>query len=132
MIMLLYFLIFFLVGLLIWVMINQSFMPRLKNVFPTKKTSLVSVLVPLRNEQKNVEALVKNLKKLTYPNLEFIFLDDQSSDRTQELLRQQSHQLANSKLINGKSLPKGLGWQSVCLSSAKSTSIRRILAFSRC
>ncbi len=47
---------------------------------------LVSVVVPVRNEERNVEPLLKSLLELDYPHYEVVLVDDASTDRTVELI----------------------------------------------
>ncbi|MDR2786560.1 MAG: glycosyltransferase [Treponema sp.] len=47
----------------------------------------VSVLVPVRNEEAHLAGLLESLARQDYPRAEFIFIDDGSTDRTPELLR---------------------------------------------
>lgn len=49
----------------------------------------VTVVIPVRNEEKNIEALVDSLEALQYPNdkLEIILVNDASEDRTSELIQ---------------------------------------------
>ncbi len=47
----------------------------------------VSLLIPFRNESKNLSLLVKRLDSLTYPCLEVIFIDDHSEDGSFDLLK---------------------------------------------
>lgn len=93
--------------LFIWVTYNQFFMPRLAGQSTIDQKPLVSILVPMRDEEANVVDLIKNLSDLTYSNLEFIFLDDQSTDSTSQLIRQEAHQLRDLKLLSGEDLPAG-------------------------
>ncbi len=53
--------------------------------------SLVSVVVPFRNEEKHLPALVAALRKQSYPEslLEFLLVDDGSSDGGPAFLRQE-------------------------------------------
>ncbi|TSB46586.1 glycosyltransferase [Alkalicoccobacillus porphyridii] len=91
--------------LLIWVFINQHYMPGLQSFNTIKQKDLVSVLIPLRNEERNVSGLIQSLKALSYSNLEFIFLDDQSTDHTKALLEQEIKQLPHAKILDGSALP---------------------------
>ncbi|MDV2683298.1 glycosyltransferase family A protein [Alkalihalophilus lindianensis] len=68
---------------------------------------LISVLVPMRNEERNVADLLASLSRLSYPNLEFIFLDDGSTDGTNSLLYQHSKPFKLVKILKGKPLPEG-------------------------
>lgn len=68
---------------------------------------LVSILVPARNEEGNVEACVRSLLRLNYPNFEVVVLDDRSSDDTYALLcrlRDQDHRL---RVLVGAEPPDG-------------------------
>jgi glycosyltransferase involved in cell wall biosynthesis len=49
---------------------------------------IVSIIVPLYNEQRYIENLIESLTKQTYPleNTEWIFVDGNSSDKTVELI----------------------------------------------
>lgn len=68
--------------------------------------SKVSILVPLRNEEKNAKELVQSLKELTYPNLEFFLLDDHSTDRTKEYLLKAIERDERFQIVEGSNLPE--------------------------
>ena len=68
---------------------------------------LISVLVPARDEEDNIEACVRSLLALNYPNFEVLVLDDHSSDDTYAILcrlRDQDHRL---RVLIGADLPPG-------------------------
>ncbi len=52
---------------------------------------LVSVLVPARNEELNIERCVRSLLRQDYAPFEILVLDDGSTDATPELLRSSCH-----------------------------------------
>jgi chlorobactene glucosyltransferase len=68
---------------------------------------LVSVLIPARNEEENIETCLKSLQKQDYPNFEILVLDDNSRDRTAELVEAVAAKDDRIKLIKGKPLPEG-------------------------
>ncbi|WP_165995650.1 glycosyltransferase family 2 protein [Bacillus sp. Cs-700] len=90
---------------LLWTIINSLFMPRLKGT--GDENGLVSILVPLRDEERNVSELVQSLKKLTYQNIEFLLLDDHSTDQTLDLLFKYTKNDQRFTIVQGKELPEG-------------------------
>lgn len=92
---------------LVWTVFNGFFMPRLPDSPSVDGSPLLSVMVPMRNEERNVKALIASLKRSTYPNCEFIILNDQSTDRTQELLESQTAGDSRFTLLQGAELPDG-------------------------
>jgi chlorobactene glucosyltransferase len=72
-----------------------------------KEVSLVSVLIPARNEEKTISRCVSSLLISDYPHLEIIVLDDSSRDSTYEIVRSLSKNHGNLRVIKGKKLPPG-------------------------
>src|SRR4030042_1400096 len=68
---------------------------------------LVSVLNPARNEEENIETCLKSLQKQDYPNFEILVLDDNSKDRTAELVEGMAAKDDRIELIKGEPLPDG-------------------------
>jgi len=70
-----------------------------------EKLPRVSVLVPTRNEERDVEPCVRSLLEQEYPDFEIIVLDD-SEDRTPDILRSL---VSDSRLhlLTGRPLPPG-------------------------
>lgn len=62
-----------------------------------KRTGLnrVSVIIPARNEEKNLPHLLLDLQRQVCPAYEIICVDDSSEDRTAELIRQSGAQLVS-------------------------------------
>lgn len=69
---------------------------------PYKKNCKVSIIIPARNEEKNIQNIMESLKKQTYKPYEIIVVDDSSSDRTFYLARQYG-----AKVIKNTKLPEG-------------------------
>ncbi len=63
------------------------------------RNTFVSIIVPARNEEKNISNLIKSVQHQTYPQAcyELIVVDDCSSDRTAEIVK--NHSDSNIKLI---------------------------------
>lgn len=96
-----------LAAFLVWTIFNSFFMPALPSTPSVYGQPLLSVLVPMRNEERNVKALIASLKRNTYPNCEFIILNDKSTDRTQQLLESQVAGDSRFTLLQGAELPPG-------------------------
>ena len=47
---------------------------------------LVSVLIPARDEERNIGRCLESLLRQDYPRLEILVLDDESSDRTADIV----------------------------------------------
>ena len=80
---------------------------------PPSSAPLISVIVPARNEVRNILSCIEALASQTYPNLELIVVDDRSTDNTLQILEDfASHQNTHSspavKIISGVDLP--VGW----------------------
>ncbi len=65
----------------------------------------VSVLVPARNEAKNLERLLPSLAAQDYQNLEILVLDDCSEDQTLEVAQRWATQDQRLRVLQGKSPP---------------------------
>lgn len=68
----------------------------------------VSVCVPARNEEKNIENCVRSLMDQSYKNYEVLVLNDNSEDRTGEILESLAMEFPDKlRVFNGKPLEKG-------------------------
>jgi len=72
-----------------------------------KTTPLISVLIPARDEEKNIKICLKSLQKQDYPNFEILVLDDHSSDGTAKVVEQIAATDKRIQLLHGKPLPQG-------------------------
>ncbi len=73
---------------------------------------LVSVLIPARNEEKNIRRILNSMIKQDYPNLEILVLDDNSTDATSHIIKEFVKKDGRVKLIQGAPLPQG--WKGKC------------------
>jgi chlorobactene glucosyltransferase len=67
----------------------------------------VSLLIPMRNEAAIIGETLANLRSLSYPQLEILILDDQSSDGSGEIARQGAASDARVRILPGEQLPAG-------------------------
>lgn len=69
---------------------------------------LISVVVPARNEETNIERCVRSVLAQSYRNLELIVIDDQSTDATPEILARLAAEDTRVRVVQkGPLLP---GW----------------------
>lgn len=88
---------------------NLRFMPRLPWDAPLPQVlPLVSVLVPARNEERNIGACLESLMAQDYPRMEILVLDDDSSDATAAMVEAMAGRDGRIRLLRGKPLP--MGW----------------------
>jgi chlorobactene glucosyltransferase len=78
-----------------------------EKIEPEKPLPLVSVLIPARNEEKNIKKCVTSLLGSNYPHLEIIVCDDNSADRTYEIVEELSRRHPKLRVIKGEELPPG-------------------------
>lgn len=74
-----------------------------------KVKPLVSVIVTTRNEEKNIEKLLKSVKLQTYKNVEVIVVDNNSTDRTKLISKKFTSKIYN--LGPERSAQRNLGAQ---------------------
>jgi len=67
---------------------------------------LVSVLIPMRNEEKNAQKCLTSLRNQLYKNYEILVLNDNSTDNTAIILEQIAIEDSRIKVFNGKPLPE--------------------------
>ena len=101
----LFFLLAFL-GILLW---NLRELPALPEQVTRADYPFVSVLVPARNEEHNIERCITSLLRQDYESYELIVLDDASNDRTGEILDSllRSDTSSRLRIIHGAPLPDG-------------------------
>lgn len=104
MITIIYILLFIVVSIIFIVSLINFFSAPVLKVKSTSQNNLVSILIPARNEEENIQACLDSCLNQTYANKEIIVLNDNSSDRTLEILNSYSDRI---KIINGEDLPDG-------------------------
>jgi len=78
--------------------------PNLRDYAPAASGPLVSVIIPARNEARNIERCVGSILAATYPSIEVIVVDDRSTDGTGDLVERMG---ASVRLVRGAELPPG-------------------------
>ncbi|UCC60086.1 MAG: glycosyltransferase [Dehalococcoidia bacterium] len=68
---------------------------------------LISVLIPARNEESNIEACLTSLRKQDYPCFEILVLDDASTDNTADIVAGVAADDSRVMLLRGQPLPPG-------------------------
>ncbi len=81
---------------------------------------LVSILIPARNEEKNIGELLNDLEELAYPYIEILVYNDQSTDNTEKIVIEQQKIDSRIRLLHSKGLPDGwTGKNHACFSLAQ-------------
>ncbi len=79
----------------------------------------ISVLIPARNEENCISDLLNDLKRQNYSNIEVIVFNDQSTDRTGEIVKRFVDEDSRFYLVDSPGLPEGwLGKNFACHSLA--------------
>jgi chlorobactene glucosyltransferase len=82
-------------------------------------TPLLSVIVPARNERRNIERCVRSILSTSYPDIEVIVVDDHSTDGTGDAARAIADGDRRVSVIESPPLPGGwFGKQWACASGA--------------
>jgi chlorobactene glucosyltransferase len=102
---------FFTVALLVFVrmrlrVLEELELPPVEQLQPAPR---VSVIIPARNEQSNIETCLQGLLGQTYPahTLEIIVVDDHSTDETVAIVRKLKDSHDQIRLIEAGPLPEG-------------------------
>ncbi|MBP1665404.1 MAG: glycosyl transferase family 2 [Bacteroidetes bacterium] len=97
-------------------MITASSLPKAKG----SHSAFVSVLIPVRNEEKNIKNILNDLMDQEFKNIEIILFNDQSEDRTVEIINEYMEKDARIQLLHSDFLPVGwLGKNHACHSMSK-------------
>ncbi|CAM4004721.1 chlorobactene glucosyltransferase [Pedobacter westerhofensis] len=88
----------------------------------------ISILIPVRNEEQNISALLFSILKQSYQNYEVIILDDSSTDQTLQLANDFAKSNPNFRVVSGKQLEEGwTGKNFACWQLAREASGKYLL-----
>jgi chlorobactene glucosyltransferase len=80
----------------------------------------VSIIVPARNERRNIERCARSILSSQYPHFEVIVVDDHSTDGTGEIARAIAGQDPRLRVVDAAPLPPGwFGKQWACTNGAR-------------
>ena len=82
--------------------------PQQLNEEPGAVTDLVSILIPVRNEENNIKLLLDSIYEQDFKNYEVIVMDVSSKDDTTQIVQECRKTDSKVRLVQGKELPDGL------------------------
>ncbi|HEX2722850.1 MAG TPA: glycosyltransferase family 2 protein [Gemmatimonadaceae bacterium] len=89
---------------------------------PPPNAPLVSVVIPARNEERNIERCIRSVLSTTYPNVQVIVVDDHSTDRTGDIARRVAAHDPRVTVMLNHPLPDGwFGKQWACDTGARAS-----------
>lgn len=113
MIILTYFIFSFAVLRMVVALVNLISSSRLKE--NDKNADFVSVLIPARNEEKRLPTLLKSLLVQKHKHFEVIIYDDESTDKSADIIKQTAQNDTRITYLKGPKLPEGwLGKNHAC------------------
>ena len=93
----------------IWLMLNRHALAVLESVAVEDEHPLpaVSVVIPARNEERNLEQALESVLALDYSDLEIIVINDRSTDATGAILEEMAERDPHLTVVTIDSLPAG-------------------------
>lgn len=106
--------------ILLVILSNLWIMRRARRHPPPTVYPLVSILIPARDEERNIARCVQSLLAQDYPAYEVLVLDDGSSDGTRSILDALALTQPRLRVLSGSPLPEGfLGKSWACSQLSK-------------
>jgi hypothetical protein len=95
--------------------VNLITRPRLRSAGLISDHPLVSVLIPVRDEEETIGVALDSIMNQDYKNIEVIVFDDESGDNTAKIVGEYSGRYPSIKLYRSLGLPEGwLGKTRAC------------------
>jgi chlorobactene glucosyltransferase len=89
---------------------------------PPSDAPVVSIVIPARNEARNIARCLRSILSSDYPALEIIIVDDGSTDGTGDIARESASNDSRVRVIQADGLPEGwFGKQWACETGARSS-----------
>ena len=85
--------------------LGSSKLPRLKEALQDEPK--ISILVPARNEEKNIPRLIEGIRAQNYKKIELLIYDDLSTDNTAKHIQDFEKKDHRIQLLKGQQLPEG-------------------------
>jgi chlorobactene glucosyltransferase len=108
---------------------NTLIVERSESIFPSGEPPRLSLIVPARNEERNIRRCVESLLAQSYPDLEVIVLDDRSTDSTAMILAEIAGRDPRLKVLAGSDLPPGWAGKPYALHQAVAAARGQWLVF---
>ena len=95
-----------------WILIRQLLIlrplrKRDANSLTDEEWPLVSIVIPARNEERNIEVCLRSVLASDYPRYEVIVSDDRSSDQTAAIVRRIANQDSRLQLVQVTEVAEG-------------------------
>lgn len=107
---------------------NLLFAPRLRKEKVMDKELRLSILIPARNEEKNIGNIINDILNQSFQNFELLIYNDHSNDNTENIIKEFQNRDSRIKLVQSKKLPEGwLGKNFACHQLSLSASFNYFL-----
>ncbi len=116
--------------IVVWLSINMLHLDKVEPINgPLKDSPSLSICVPARNEERDLEACLNSLMAQDYPNFEVIAADDRSEDKTLQIIQSFEKRFDNFIGFQGKPLLEDWLGKPYILSQAASKANGKYLLF---
>ncbi len=118
------------IAILVYLTVNSFSMVKVEpEDGPLPSSPFVSVCVPARNEERDIEACLTSLLNQDYPNYEVIVVDDNSTDNTPGIIESLQKRHSNLVAVQGAELPSDWYGKPFALHQAEQRARGELLLF---